>query len=134
MNFSTLLWGAVRVHSGVANQASKYDCSNPLIFRDMAFLSFFFLVFSFSKNLDIKKLTELEFLNLVVGCCQGTARGYKSGVPVWLLKSFWFSRNCVFYDFFHFDQKTDIKKPKFKFSTLSWGAARVHSVVANLES
>ena len=95
----------------------------------------FFFSFFFSKNLDIKKLTELEFLNLIVGCCQGTARGYKSGVPVWLLKSFWFSRNCVFYDFFHFfDQKTDIKKPKFKFSTLSWGAARVHSVVANLES
>ena len=30
-----------------------------------------FLVF-FSKHLDIKKLIELEFLNPIVRCCQGT--------------------------------------------------------------
>ena len=40
----------------------------------------FIFIFFFSKNLDIKKLTELEFLNLIVGCCQSTATDYKSGV------------------------------------------------------
>ena len=42
---STVMWSAIRVYSGVANLASKYDNSNPLIFRDMAFLCFFFKFF-----------------------------------------------------------------------------------------
>ena len=176
MIFSTLLWGAVRVHSGVANLASKYDCSNPLFFRDMAFLCFYFYFFFFKKlrykktnrtwisqpysgllseyshglqiwspiltaqillvfenwrflwffhvffskkKLDVKKLDKktlrTSISHFLVGCRQGTFWGCKSGVPVWLLKSFWFSRNCVFYDFFHFfDQKTDIKKTELQ--------------------
>ena len=42
LNFSTLYWVAVKVHSGVENLASKYDCLNPFGFRDMAFFLFFF--------------------------------------------------------------------------------------------
>ena len=56
--------------------ASKYDCSNPFGFCEIAFL----MIFSFflQKKLRYKKLTELEFRNLKVGCCQGTIRGCKS--------------------------------------------------------
>ena len=49
-------------------------------FREMAFFMIFFIFFF--KKTDIKKLNELEFLNLVVGCCQGTVTGCKSGVQV----------------------------------------------------
>ena len=72
-----------------------------------------------------------------MGCCQGTFRFGNSGVQVWLLKSFWFSRKCVLYDFFiFFLKKLRYKKnlPNLIFSTLKWGAARVHSGVANLAS
>ena len=50
-------------------------------FREMAFFMIFLMVF-FSKKKTYKKLTELEFLNLIVGCCHGTVRGCKSGVQV----------------------------------------------------
>ena len=46
----TLLLGAVRVHSGVANLASNSHFSNPCSFRDMTF----FMIFS-------KKLQKLRF-------------------------------------------------------------------------
>ena len=69
------------------------------------------MAFFFSKKFRYKEINEHQFLNPIVGCCQGKIRAGKSGVTVRLLKSFWFSRNCVFYDFFHFfDQKPDIKK------------------------
>ena len=41
-NFSTLSWDAVRLHPEVENRESKYDCSSPFGFRDMAF----FMIFS----------------------------------------------------------------------------------------
>ena len=57
---------------------SKSDCSNLFSFREIEF----FMIFSFfcQENLDIKKLTEFQFLNPIVGCCQGIFRGCKSGV------------------------------------------------------
>ena len=61
-----------------------------------------FFMFFFSKKIRNKKITELEILKLIVRCCQAKFRGCKSGVQVWLLKSFWFSRNCVFCVFFFF--------------------------------
>ena len=78
-----------------------------------------FFIFFFQKKLDVKKLDKRTLRtstsHFLVGCCQGTFWGCKSGVPVWLLKSFWFSRNCVFYDFFRFfDQKTDTKKTELQ--------------------
>ena len=42
----------------------------------------FVFSFVFSKKLDVKKLTELQFLNPIVGCFQGTFRGCKYGVQV----------------------------------------------------
>ena len=41
----TLYWGAVRVHSEVANRESNSDCSNPFDFRDMAFFMIFHVSF-----------------------------------------------------------------------------------------
>ena len=78
LNSSNLYWGAISVYSGVANLASKCDCSNPFIFRDMEFFMIFSCFF-IQKNLDIKKikynkLTELEFPHPIVGCYQGTFR------------------------------------------------------------
>ena len=35
--FHNPIVGCYRVHSRIANLASKYDCSNPYGFRDMAF-------------------------------------------------------------------------------------------------
>ena len=45
LKFSTLFWPALRVKSAVAQLVSKYDCSNPFGFREMAFymISFLFL-------------------------------------------------------------------------------------------
>ena len=43
---------------------------------------FYVFFSSFSENLDIKKLTELQFLNPIVGWCQGTFRSCKSGVQL----------------------------------------------------
>ena len=74
-----------------------------LVFEKFRFLwlfLFFFKKIFRCKKLRYKKLTELEFLNLIVGCCQGAFRGCKSGVQVWLLKSFNFSRYGVFIFFF----------------------------------
>ena len=83
-------------------------------FREMAFFMVFFMFFFFKKT-DIKKLNELEFLNLVVGCCQGTVTGCKSGVQVLLLKFFWFSRKVVLIIFscFFFQKNLDIKTDGF---------------------
>ena len=67
-------------YSGVANLASKCDCSNSFGFREIAFSMIF--SFFFSKILDIKKLSEHQFLNPIVGCCLGKIRGGKSGVPL----------------------------------------------------
>ena len=44
-------------------------------FREMAFFMIFLMVFFFKKKNRYKKLTELEFLNLIVGCCHVTVRG-----------------------------------------------------------
>ena len=90
----------------------------------------------FSKTLDIKKLTELQFLNLKKRCCQGKIGHCKSGVMTSLLKSFWFSRNSVFIDFFIFLFKK-FRYKKLKRTSISQpysgDAARVHSGFANLE-
>ena len=68
--------------------------------RDIALFNDVFNFF-FKKNLSeheilkpiLKKLTELESLKLIVGGGNlGTLRGCKSGVQLWLLSSFWFSR------------------------------------------
>ena len=64
------------------------------------FHDFFF--FFFQKIRYKKKLTELKFFNPLVGCYRDTFKGYKSSVQVWLLKSLWFSRYGVFYDFSFF--------------------------------
>ena len=46
------MMGAVKVHLGVAKLASEYECTNPFIFKDMAFFMNFSIFFS--KFLDIK--------------------------------------------------------------------------------
>ena len=82
----------------------------PMVFEIWHFLCFFILFFS-SKNLDLKNLTELDFLNHIMGSYRGTLKGSKSSVQVRLLRSPWFSRYGVFYDFFvFFSKKLDIKK------------------------
>ena len=43
MIFSSVLWGPIGVHSRAASLASRYDCSNPYGFRDMAL----FMIFHF---------------------------------------------------------------------------------------
>ena len=50
LNFPTLYLDNVRVLSRIANLASKYNCSNPCSFRDMAF--FVILKKSFSEKLN----------------------------------------------------------------------------------
>ena len=69
----------------------------------------------FSKNLD-KKLTELEFLNLVVGCYQVTLKGCRSSVQVWLLKSLCFSSRFVVFVIFHFFSK----RLRYKKTNRTW--------------
>ena len=54
-------------------------------FRDMAF--FWFFIFFFSKNLDLKRLIKLEILSRPVGCCQGRLKKWKFGVQCILLYS-----------------------------------------------
>ena len=51
-----------------------------LIFEKLRFLCFFHLFFQ--ENLDVKKMVELQLLNPIVECFQGTFRGCKSGVQV----------------------------------------------------
>ena len=68
--FPTLQLIAVRVLSRVAVLASP--CSS----RDMTC----FMIFS--KILDIKKLTRIEFLNSIMGCCQGNFKGFKPGIQL----------------------------------------------------
>ena len=73
MKFQSRWRGSVRVLSGVAVFASKYDCSNRCSFRDMRF----FMIFSeiFKKKLDIEKFQNFEDLNPVIGICEGTLMG-----------------------------------------------------------
>ena len=73
LNFSTLWWSAIRVRSRAGSLASIYDCSIFFGFREMAFFNDLF--FFFFKKLRYKKLTELEFLNPIVGCYQGKFEG-----------------------------------------------------------
>ena len=83
--------------------ASNHDCSNPNDFSDMAFM--IFSLFS-SKNLIINKLTELEILKPVVGCCQGTLRGCKPGVhPSMTARILLILEILCFYMIFSFFQK-----------------------------
>ena len=94
-NFSTLLWGAVRVQSGVANLESWYDCSNSFGFREMAF----FLNF-FSKKIKYKKIEP----NLKFSTLYWVAVKVHSGVEnlaskYGCLNPFGF-RDMAFYDFF----------------------------------
>ena len=51
-----------------------------LVLEKWCFYDFF--NYFFSKILDIKKLTELQFLNNIVGGYQGTFRSWKSGVQL----------------------------------------------------
>ena len=61
------------VHSRSANPASKFNGSNPSGFlRDRVFYDFFYFL---SKNLDMKKLTEFEVLNSIVGYCDSINSG-----------------------------------------------------------
>ena len=50
-----------------------------MVFEIWRFL--WFLIF-FSQNLDMKKLTELEFFNPIVGFYRGTLKGSKSSGQV----------------------------------------------------
>ena len=63
---------------------------------------FLWLFQYFSEKCRSKNLIENWFLKPIMGCCQGTLRDCKSGVQVWLLNSFWFSKCGVFYDFSYF--------------------------------
>ena len=67
----------------------------------------FFMIFlnKISKNSDVKELTELEILNLIVGCSEGTLRGCAAGVQIKLLKYFRFLSTDAFYDFIFFLKK-----------------------------
>ena len=67
LDFLNPIVGTISVPSRAKNLASNYDCSNPYGFRDIAF----FMIF-FPKNVDIKKLTKLDFLKPIVGSYQGT--------------------------------------------------------------
>ena len=57
--------GPVRKLSGVANIASKYDCSNPFTFRDLTFFLNFFQ--TFSENFDAKISTKIETATMYSG-------------------------------------------------------------------
>ena len=61
-----------------------------------------FMVFinKISKNSEVKELTELKILNLIVGCSEDTLRGCAANVQIKLLESFRFLSTGVFYDFF----------------------------------
>ena len=72
---TSLCLGSVKVLSGVAIFAPKYDCSNPCSFRDTTF----FMIFSeiFKKNLDAKKFQNVDDLNPVIGIYEGTLMGLR---------------------------------------------------------
>ena len=85
MKFSTLWWGTVSVHSGLAILSSKYYCSNSFGFRETAFsikinshfiIAQFLLVFVIWRFLRLHcfffkklRLTEFESRNDMVVCC-----------------------------------------------------------------
>ena len=63
----------VRLLPGVANLASKCDCSNAFSFPGV---TFFLSLKNWSKSLDIKNFTKFEVPISIEGCCQG---GFRSG-------------------------------------------------------
>ena len=74
-----------------------------LVFEKWRFLRFFF-----KKSFDKNKVTEMEFFNPIVACCQGTLRG----LPIWrssitaqilLIFEIW-----LFYDVFNFFKKINL--------------------------
>ena len=102
------------------------------IWRFMIFFNFFFQKVRYEK-----KLAQLDFLNSKVGCYQGTINSWKSSVEVWRLKSFWFSRYGVFYDFsFFFFKKLRYKKltPNELLIPIVWYGQGINSGLANLTS
>ena len=94
-----------------------------MVFEIWCFFWFFIL---FSKNLERKKLTELDFRFSQPPYIRalGTLKSCKSSVKVWLLKSFWFSRHGVFYDFFFFKKLRYKKLIELKFLNPSVGCFR----------
>ena len=54
---------------------SKYDCSISFCISRNGVFYDFSNGFFFQKKNRYKKLTELEFLNPIVGCCHGTVSG-----------------------------------------------------------
>ena len=96
------------------------------------------LHFSYIRNVKLSKflfyilLNKFETLNPVVGRCQVTLRGCKSGIQVWVLKSFCFWDMAFFYDFF-------FQKFRYKKTNRSWNSqlytgvlSRCLQLVANL--
>ena len=65
LKFQILCVGSVRVVSGVAKLASRYDCSNTSSFPDIMF----YVVFSkvFKKN-DLIVFEKMEFRYPIAGC------------------------------------------------------------------
>ena len=85
LEFLNLIVGCCQSTARACKSGVQYDYSNLFGFREIPFfmiISFFFKKIFRYKKLRYKKLTELDFLNLIVGCCQGTFRGCKSGVQV----------------------------------------------------
>ena len=80
LKFFTLYLVDVRVLSGVANLASKYDCSNPFSFRDMTF----FVIFQnkISKKIKSIFLQNMKNRNPVVGRYQSIFRGLRTLPPI----------------------------------------------------
>ena len=68
------IW-ALRLLSGVANLASKFECSKPFSFRDTTSAYDFFKIY---KEIRYKNLVNVEILNPVFGCCHGSCRGCKT--------------------------------------------------------
>ena len=103
-----------------------------LVFEKWRFLRFFS-----KKSFDKNEVTEMEFFNPVVACCQGTLRG----LPIWrssitaqilLIFEIW-----LFYDVFNFFKKKklgcEIKK-ELEFLTLLWRSISLKSGVTNMAS
>ena len=63
----------------VADLAPKCDCSNPFIFREIAFFMIFSVVFS--KNLDVKKINRTS----ISQSHSGLLLGYIQGLQIWSL-------------------------------------------------
>ena len=77
-----------------------------LVLEKWCFYDFFYFFF---KNLRYKKINRTSISQPNSGVLLGYNLGFKSGVSICLLKSFWFSRNSVFIVFFcsfFFVQKT----------------------------